>query len=256
MNRRDFGRALGGLAAAPAFAADDARRTRFYVFQKFKYKLTTQGQRMTEWLSKGYIPRLTKIHPGPVIALAASIGPHVPEMLLISGYASLDEFARVRTQLANDTEVIAAMQKLEAGPEAPFDTQENAMLEATEFSPEIPAEDKHNPTRYFELRVYHAPATAQLQALHDRFAGSEVKIFHRVGIHPILYATTMIGPNMPSLTYLIPFESLAARETAWNAFGADPDWIKLNRDFTAKYGSVPTTIDVSIYRAAAFSPVS
>ncbi len=256
MNRRKFAAALAGIAAAPAFAQDGSRRIRYFEFQKFTYKNTTQGRRMNEWLSQGYLPRLQKIHPGPAIALAANIGPHVPEMLLITGYSSLEEYVSVRAKIAADAESNAALEKLEAGPEAPFDTQENSILEAAEFSPEIPAEDKHNPTRYFELRVYHAPASAQLKALHDRFAGGEINIFHRVGIHPILYATTLIGPNMPNLTYLIPFDTLAAREKAWNAFGADPDWVKLNRDFTAKWGTVPTTIDLAIYRAAGFSPVS
>jgi len=95
-----------------------------------------------------------------------------------------------------------------------------------------------------------------LKALHDRFAGGEINVFHKVGIHPILYGSTMIGANMPNLVYLIPFETLAAREKAWNAFGTDPDWIKLNREFVAKWGSVPTTIDMAIYRGAGYSPVS
>jgi hypothetical protein len=242
--------------AAPAFAAEESPRSRYFLFERFRYKNTTQGRRMNELLGQGYVPRLGKIHAGPVIALAANIGPHVPEMLLISGYGSLEEFASVRAKMAGDAEASAAMEKLENGSEAPFDTQENSILEATEFSPAIPREDRHNPSRYFELRVYHAPASAQLKALHDRFSGGEINIFHRVGIHPILYATTMIGANMPNLIYLIPFETLAAREKAWNAFGADPDWVKLNRDFTAKWGTVPTTIDVAIYRATGFSPVS
>jgi hypothetical protein len=246
MNRRRFAGALAGFAALPVLAADESRRTRYYSFEKFRYKRTPQSDRVNDWLSKEYLPRLAKLHPGPSIALSASIAPHVPETLLITGYSSIDEFAAIRSKLAEDTP---------SGAEAPFDTQENSLIEAYEFSPEI-AISKHDPARYFELRVYHAPGTAQLRALHDRFAGGEIKIFHKVGIHPILYGSTLIGPNLPNLVYLIPFDTLAARETAWNAFGADPDWIKLSRDFTAKYGSVPTTSDLAIYRAAPFSPVS
>lgn len=256
MHRRTFAGTLAGAALGSLAAAQDALpRTRFFEFRTFNFRLTTQAARMNEWLAKGYLPRLQKIHSGPVIALSASIGPHVPRTLVITGYASLDQYTEVRAKLAADAEASAAMEKLETGPEPPFDTQENALLEAAPFSEEIAAE-KCNPARYFELRVYHAPASAQLRALHERFARGETKIFHKVGIYPILYATTIVGPNMPNLTYLIPFESLAAREKAWNAFGADPDWIKLNGEFVQKHGSVPAVIDVSIYRAAGFSPVS
>ena len=58
-------------------------------------------------------------------------------------------------------------------------------------------------TRIFELRVYQS--------------GPAIDILHRSNIHPILYSPT---------TYLIPFDSLAAREKAWTAFSADPEWIE------------------------------
>ncbi len=47
-----------------------------------------------------------------------------------------------------------------------------------------------------------------------------MEILHRSGIHPILYSPT---------TFFIPFDSLAAREKAWTAFSADPEWIKLRQ---------------------------
>ena len=32
---------------------------------------------------------------------------------------------------------------------------------------------------------------------------------------------------MPNLTYMLSFDNLAAREKLWQAFGADPEWVKL-----------------------------
>lgn len=60
--------------------------------------------------------------------------------------------------------------------------------------------------RIFELRVYNS--------------GPAIEILHRSGIKPILYSST---------TYLVPFDSLAAREKAWTVFSADPDWIELRK---------------------------
>ena len=92
-------------------------------------------------------------------------------------------------------------------------------------------------------------------ALHERFAGRVIRIFHRCGIHPVLYTSTLIGPNMPHLTYLIPFESLDAREKAWNAFGADPEWIKVRKDSIDKHGQISSVIQISLYKATPYSPV-
>jgi hypothetical protein len=74
-------------------------------------------------------------------------------------------------------------------------------------------------------------------------------------VHPILYGTTVIGPNMPNLTYVIPFEDLAAREKAWNAFGADPEWVKVRQESVDKSGQISSIIQISLYRATAYSPI-
>ena len=59
----------------------------------------------------------------------------------------------------------------------------------------------------FELRVYGSHPRA-MQAILER---------HR--IRPAVRESSGIGT-----AYLIPFESLEARQRAWDAFNADPDW--------------------------------
>ena len=63
----------------------------------------------------------------------------------------------------------------------------------------------------------------QLGLLRERFAGPEIQILRPSGDHCIQYADTIIGPDLPNLTYLIPFASLAEREKTWGVFGADPE---------------------------------
>ena len=38
-------------------------------------------------------------------------------------------------------------------------------------------------------------------------------------------AASVIGPSNQTLTYMLVWESLAERETKWNAFAADPEWL-------------------------------
>jgi hypothetical protein len=107
----------------------------------------------------------------------------------------------------------------------------------------------------FEIRQYHSPTWRQLGFLHERFSGPEIQIFHRVGVHPILYSQTVIGPNMPNLTYVIPFDDLAARERAWDAFGADPEWQKVRKESLERGGQIASVNSISLYRAAPYSPI-
>ena len=76
-----------------------------------------------------------------------------------------------------------------------------------------------------------------------------------MGVHPVFYSSTVFGANRPNLTYLIPFDNLAAREKAWNAFGADEEWIKVRKESVERDGQITAVIDLSLHRATAYSPV-
>lgn len=242
-------------AARPAGAAGE-KRTGFYVLETFYLQQGAQVARMHEYFSKVALPVLQRVrHTGPVIYLESLVAPHMPQMIAIYGFQSLDEMWGVHTRIMQDPELVKNFEQWDSG-DAPFDQQSSVLLEAADYSPKIvtPAEPPKAP-RIFELRVYHSPTWRQLKALHERFAGPEIQIFHRVGVHPLLYSSTLIGPNMPNLTYLIPFENLAAREKAWDAFGADPDWVKVRKESIEKHGQISSVIQISLFKATAYSPV-
>jgi hypothetical protein len=216
----------------------------------------TQLPRIHDYFSKSVLPALSKVHSGPKICMEALIAPHMPQFAAIFGFESLEHLWSTHAKMVENAEFMKAAAEFESGPEAPLENQTNTVLEAADYSPEIvaPATPPATP-RIFELRVYHSPSWRQLQALHERFAGPEIKIFHRVGVHPILYGSTIFGNNLPNLTYVTPFESLAAREKAWTAFSADPEWAKVRKESIDKHGQISSVIQISLYRATPYSPV-
>ena len=239
-----------------AQSAGETAKTRIYLLQTYQLKQGTQPARIQEYLSKAALPALGKVHSGPKIVLEGLVVPHTPQIVVILGFQSVQEFWSVRAKLNADKELEKAFEDWQTGPEPPFEQQTNVLLEATDYSPEIvPLDPPPQTPRVFELRVYHSPTYRQLNALHERFSGAEIKIFHRSGVHPLFYTSTVIGPNMPNLTYLIPFADLAAREKAWNAFGADPEWLKVRQASIDKDGQISLYNQISLYRATAYSPV-
>jgi hypothetical protein len=83
----------------------------------------------------------------------------------------------------------------------------------------------------FELRVYGSHPRA-MQAVMERH-----------GIRPALREVSATGT-----AYLIPFESLEARQRAWDAFNADPDWHALR-------AAGPVNVkEISLYRALGSEP--
>ncbi len=258
MDRRAFIGTLGGLGmlSPTAFAAAGTENRGIFVLENYYLKNGTQPGRLHEHFSKAAIPALNKVHSGPKIFLESLVAQHMPQVAVIIGFQSFEELWSVHSKLAADAELMKAFETWENNPEPPYEQTSSALLQATDYCPELKNDPEPRKTsRVFELRTYHSPTWRQLTALHERFAGPEIKIFHRVGVHPILYSETLVGPNKPNLTYLIPFENLAAREKAWDAFGADPEWIKVRKESTDKYGQISSVIQISLYRATPYSPI-
>jgi len=241
--------AIGMTQAAPL-----PKKTRFYAVEQFKMRSGTQAPRLHEFFSQTMVPALDKIHSGAKIILNAEVALHMPQAALIVGYSSLEELGNVRAKMYSDDSVNQKWTSLE-GASPIFDTLDTALLQAAEYSPEITPSAADATPRLFEMRVYHAPTGRHLQGLHERFSGGEIGIFHRVGTHPVLYASTIIGPDQPNLVYVIPFADLAAREKAWSAFAADSEWTKIRKESNEKYGAIPDVIQMSLWRATAYSPV-
>lgn len=243
MDRRAFVETLGGIGMVTASGAASAagKPRRVFLLEQYYLKNGAQPARIHEYLAKDH---------GAAIVLEALVASHMPQVAVIR---SLDSIAQVPG--LRDKDGTSALDAWERGEEQPYESCSISLLEATDYCPELKAGSERKTPRVFELRTYHSPTWRQLRALHERFAGPEIRIFQRVGVRPVLYSSTIIGQQMPNLTYLIPFENLAEREKAWAAFGADPEWVKVRKESIEKHGQVSSVIQMSLWRATAYSPI-
>jgi hypothetical protein len=74
----------------------------------------------------------------------------------------------------------------------------------------------------FELRTYYA-APGKLDELNARFRDHTCKLFEKHGILNLGYWMPIENPES-KLIYLLAYPTREAREAAWKAFMADPDW--------------------------------
>jgi hypothetical protein len=253
INRRSFAKSVAAAAALSTAQAAEGK-TGFYLLDYFYYRQGSQGARLNEFFSS-QMPLMVK-NTRAVGVFTSIVAPRQPMTVMVSGFATVDDVDAAGLRMGQVPEFVAAAQKLESGSEPAYDRSDRVLLRATNYSPEIvPLREKPKTPRVFELRVYHSPTYRQLGYLHQRFAGAEIGIFHRCGIFPILYGDTMIGPNMPNQTYLMPFESLAAREKAWDAFSADPEWVKVRTESVAKGGEIVADQNITLLKPTAYSPI-
>jgi len=103
----------------------------------------------------------------------------------------------------------------------------------------------------YEMRVYRC-LPGRLPALLNRFENITLKLWEKHAIRQVGFFTTLIGESNQELTYFLAWESLAERETKWNAFQADPDWIAA-RAKTEESGQIVGNITSQMLTPTVFS---
>ena len=87
------------------------------------------------------------------------------------------------------------------------------------------------------------------------FEHGEFDIFHNAGFHQVFYGTDVIGPRLPSLTYLLAAADQAALDTAWQKFRDDPAWHRLSADPRYAYEEIVSNITNLILSPLACSEI-
>jgi hypothetical protein len=134
---------------------------------------------------------------------------------------------------------------------------ESTLLRAFNGMPalEVPASDGKRAARIFEMRTYESVNEKASRRKIKMFEDGEIAIFRRLGMTPVFFAQTLVGRNMPSLTYMLTFDDLASRERLWGKFGSDPEWQKLRAQPGLSDAEIVSNISNSILRPLAFSPI-
>ena len=107
----------------------------------------------------------------------------------------------------------------------------------------------------FELRVYEC-APNRLEALHNRFRNTTIKMFEKHGITVVGYWVDLIGINN-RMTWMIRWESLADREKKWGAFSTDPEWLaaRAKSELPENGGPIVIRVTNTIMTGTDYSPI-
>jgi hypothetical protein len=254
MNRRNLITAAAALSVpAPGAGAKNA----IYELRYFRMRNGAQIQRTSDFLSKYYLPAAQRVGIGPLGFFNALIGEQSPFVLALTSYASFGAMETGMEKMAGDKEFQKGFGEYNAAGELGYVRMENSVLRAFDSIPgiEIPASDGKRAPRIFELRTYESPNARASKTKIKMFDDAEIKIFRRCGMLPVFFGETVIGRNLPNLTYMLAYDDLAMRDKVWRAFGADPEWQKLRATPGLTDPEIVSNISNSILRPMAFSPI-
>ena len=233
LKRRDFLAASAAAALASAAGAqtgaDGAPAQReFYELREIELRRGPMQQRADEYLRNALIPALRRLGCGPIGVFNVMVGPQSPTVYVLIPHPSLDGLINLRSQLAGDAEYQKAGAAFtNSSPTDPsYVDRRNTLLHAFEQMPKV--DPPGGGQRIFELRTYRSHSEKAAAKKIDMFNRQEIAIFRRVGLRPVFFAQRLIGNHLPSLTYMLTYPDLAAREKNWNTFRNDPEWKKLS----------------------------
>ena len=270
MNRRDFlntSLAAGGALYASTAGAEGQGTMQtgtgsreYYELRRYALRTGPMVGRMHEYLERVSLPALNRAGVKPVGVFTPQFGPETPSVFLLLAYPSIADFAALESRLAADATFqkdAAAHRDLPATDPA-YVRVESQLMGAFEGIPhlEVPAGAADGKPRVFELRTYESHSRKASKKKLEMFGkGGELAIFRRTGLTPVFFGDNLIGRRLPSFTYMLVYDDMAAREAGWAKFLGDPEWEKLRTTPGYEDVNIVSNISAVILRPTRYSQV-
>jgi len=257
MNRRKFIAASSAAGLSTAAAADNSLRNSIYTLFYFYMRNGSQVERTTAYLRDTYLPAARRNGLGPVGFFSPVFGERAPYILSLTAYSGFGAIEATHVKFAEDKEFQKGWDAYNTSGDPAYVRMEVSLLYAFDKFPamEVPPADTQRPARVYELRTYESTNEKAGMKKIKMFEDGEAAIFKRLGMQTVLFGRTIAGRNMPSLTYMLGYDDMAARDKSWAAFGRDPEWQKLRATPGLSDAEIVSNISNTIFRPLPFSMI-
>src|SRR5277367_1129262 len=193
-----------------------------------RYQLTNGlGTKLTEnYFADALIPALNRLGIGPVGAFSIYFGPDTPSYYLLMPSSRLETLVTADLELAKDDVFMKSAAPFWDAPAStpPYIRIESSLLRAFPGYPKVtpPASAATRGKRIYQLRQYQSPTNMDHVRKVEMFHNGEFGIFAKAGATGVFYADTLVGPNLPNLTYMLSFPDMTSLEADWEKFSSDP----------------------------------
>jgi hypothetical protein len=226
-------------------------------YMRMRNAAVNQMQRTSDFLKNTAVPALKRAGAGPLGFFAPVIGEESPFILALATFPSLAAMESTREKENADEDYIRGRDAYNSGPGLSYERLEGSLLRCFDAMPAVepPPNDGKRAAKIFELRMYESNNGTTLARKIKMFNDAEVGIFKRLGMQPVFFGETIVGPKMPNLVYMLSFDDLASRDRLWKAFGSDPEWQKLRTQPGNNDSEIVSNISNSILRPLPFSDI-
>lgn len=236
MKRRDFLTASALATTVPiaqqAFAADKPSGKKQYLeLRHYEFASAEKQDAFEDFLGKAAIPTLNRQGIKPVGVFKAEDGKDTDIWVLIP-HNSLESAITSNTKMLADPKFkLAGSDILNCPKNDPaYSRFESSLLLAFDECSRVEVPSKKD-TRVFQLRIYESHNAIMAKRKIEMFnSGGEIDVFRLTGLNPVFFGESIIGSNMPNLTYMVGFDDADAQKKAWDTFKKHPKWQELKAD--------------------------
>jgi len=208
--------------------ADETKE--YYEFRTYTFETNEQKEATIAYLGSAFIPALNRMNISPVGVFEPLDEEEEIKLYVLITYPSLEDFTNLVEKLAGDQNYQKAAEGYLKRPlkEPAYQRINSSFMKAFSSIPQIktPPEGEH----IIELRIYES---------HNEYAGNkkvkmfnegELAIFYDTGLTPVFFGQSLVGENLPNLTYMLTFKDMEERKEAWDKFRVHPDWLSLKEE--------------------------
>jgi hypothetical protein len=213
-------------------AAADFEKPQYYELRVYITKSEDQQKRVSGYWQNAAVPAYNRLGIQPVGVFTELQDSATNKIYVLIPSDSLEIFSAIPAKLAADaTYQQDAAEFLTAAKSNPaYDHFESSLLVAFDGMKHLVVPPPDHRPNVFELRTYLSPSENKSLNKIQMFENGEIPLMKNLGLAPIFYGRTLIGPRLPSLVYMTCGENLAEHKKHWQGFNNAPVWKQLSGD--------------------------
>ncbi len=219
----------------------------FYELRTYRIENADNQNAVSKYLERALVPALNRLgldRIGVFTRMESDDADDFSITMLIP-FPTTEAFTTLNDRLAADSEYQQASAEFFAIPkdDPAYTRVESKFMKAFAGMPviEMPAQSAGKQPRMFELRTYESHNAEKARLKVDMFNSGEIQVMRDVKMAPVFYGETLIGPDVPNLTYMLSASDMEAHQEHWGGFRTNPDWNKMKG--LAKYKNTVSKIN-------------
>lgn len=201
-------------------------RREYYELKQYHIETEEQKKRFDGFMRDAAIPAMNRlgIEPVGVFYMIEGLSP----VYVLLRHKTPKSILTLNTRLLKDEEFLRKGSDFldTSSSEPAYKRVCSSLMVAFHGMPRLEVPTK-KAERIFQLRTYESHSMKAGRKKIEMFNKGEINIFRKTGLHPVFFGETLVGSELPNLTYMLGFDNMEESKANWSKFINDPDWKKL-----------------------------